>query len=50
MNKELFKKAIKQYSKESGIVYYMIRNYLTDGRLIGILKIYDKLNEEHKRR
>lgn len=48
MDKELFKQAIEEYSKESKIELHQIRHYLTDGRLRGILKIYDKLKEYKK--
>lgn len=46
MDKKLFKKAMEKYSEERGIAMYMLRNYLTDGRLIGIIKIYDELKRE----
>lgn len=45
MNKKIFKKAMIEYSKESQIAIYQLGHYLTDARLIGILKIYDKLNK-----
>ena len=43
MDKERFKQAIEKYSEETGIELHQLKHYLTDGRLIGILKVYDKL-------
>lgn len=43
--KTKFEKAIVEYSVENGIGIKKLRHYLIDGRLIKILKIYDKLKE-----
>jgi len=49
MNKENFRKAIIEYSRKSQIGIHQLKHYLTDGRLIGILEIYDKLTKDVRR-
>ena len=48
MNKNKFEKAIIEYSKKSGIGIHQLKHYLTDGRLIEILEIYDNLFDYDK--
>ena len=45
MDKQLFKMAIAQYSYNSKIALHQLTGYLTDARLIEIIKIYDKLKD-----
>jgi hypothetical protein len=42
MDKKRFEQAMVKYSEDTGIGLHQLRGYLTDGRLIGILKIYDE--------
>ena len=48
MDKLVFEKAILEYSKASGIGIHQLKHYLTDGRLIEILMIYDELKNKVK--
>jgi hypothetical protein len=44
MNKKVFKQAIIVFCERTGIPYYQVCNYLTDGRLMDIIRIYEELN------